>query len=166
MIKQKSQILGLWFLIWDLAWTVSAWLGAYYLRFTYEVIPVTKETPEFADCARHIPLLLILAAVAYRLTGQYVIHRFRRLRKEFVAVAVQGDHFAERVQRAFAVFGTHRHRAREAGDNPVQVGDRNRHTFIRVIARFEQQRGAAHLRAGPQTGSVELNAEVQRIRHY
>src|SRR5262245_23984479 len=87
MIKQKSQILALWFLLWDLAWTAFAWLGAYYLRFSYEVIPVTKATPEFADCARHIPLLLILAAVAYRFTGQYVIHRFRRLREEFVAVA-------------------------------------------------------------------------------
>ena len=87
MIKQKSQILGLWFLIWDLAWTVFAWVGAYFLRFTYEVVPVTKATPDFSQCAEHIPLVVILAAVAYRFTGQYVIHRFRRLREEFVAVS-------------------------------------------------------------------------------
>src|SRR5438045_4008465 len=87
MIKQKSQILGLWFLVWDLVWTVFSWVAAYYLRFTYEVLPVTKTTPGFAECAAHIPLVVLLAAVAYRFTGQYEIHRFRRLREELVAVA-------------------------------------------------------------------------------
>ncbi|MEI7685063.1 MAG: undecaprenyl-phosphate glucose phosphotransferase [Planctomycetota bacterium] len=86
MIKQKSQILGLWFVVWDLAWTASSWIGAYFLRFDIEIVPVTKTTPDFRQCADHIPMVLILAAVAYRYTGQYVIHRFRRLREEFVAV--------------------------------------------------------------------------------
>src|SRR5689334_71605 len=31
MIKQKSQILSLWFVVWDLAWTALAWVGAYVL---------------------------------------------------------------------------------------------------------------------------------------
>src|SRR5262245_9638060 len=87
MIKQKGQILSLWFLVWDLAWTALAWVGAYHLRFTYEIFPITKEAPDFSVCAQHIPLIVVLAAVAYRITGQYVIHRFRRLREELVAVA-------------------------------------------------------------------------------
>lgn len=87
MIKQKSQILSLWFLVWDLAWTALAWVGAYILRFNYEILPVTKDKPEFSECTGHLPLIMILAAIAYRFTGQYVIHRFRRLREELVAVA-------------------------------------------------------------------------------
>jgi Undecaprenyl-phosphate glucose phosphotransferase len=87
MIKQKSQILGLWFLVWDLAWTVFAWVAAYELRFTYEVMPVESASPDFVQCLERIPLVFVLAAFAYRFTGQYVIHRFRRLREEFVAVA-------------------------------------------------------------------------------
>jgi Undecaprenyl-phosphate glucose phosphotransferase len=86
MIPQKSQILTLWFFAWDLAWTALAWVGAYYLRFDYEVLPVTKDAPDFHQCIEHIPLIVILAAVAYRMTGQYVISRFRRVREELVAV--------------------------------------------------------------------------------
>lgn len=86
MIKQKSQLLGVWFVVWDLAWTAFAWIGAYYLRFDFEVLPVTKATPDFRQCAEHIPIVMILAAVAYRYTGQYVINRFRRLREELAAV--------------------------------------------------------------------------------
>ena len=32
------------------------------------------------------PHVLLVSAVAYRLTGQYAIHRFRRLREEFASV--------------------------------------------------------------------------------
>lgn len=87
MIKQKSQILGLWFIVWDLVWTVAAWFAAYFLRFDLAVFPLEHDPPDFAQCVERAPIVVLLAAVAYRYTGQYVIHRFRRLREELVAVA-------------------------------------------------------------------------------
>src|ERR1700677_5346218 len=89
MIKRNSQILHLWFLLCDLGLTVLAWLLAYFLRFEVEVIPVNKEPASFAQCCSNIPLLLLLSGIAYHLAGQYVIHRFRRVREEVVG-AVKG----------------------------------------------------------------------------
>src|SRR5262249_36587923 len=86
MIKRRSQVLGVWFLCWDLFLTAAAWLLAYYIRIESGWLPLTKEAPDFYLCWRDLPLILILAAVAYRLTGQYTIHRLRRLREEVVAV--------------------------------------------------------------------------------
>jgi Undecaprenyl-phosphate glucose phosphotransferase len=86
MIKRKSQILILWFFLWDLSLTALAWIGAYHLRFNSGWFKVHKNTPDFNLCLNNIPLLLLISAVAFRLTGQYAIHRFRRLREEFASV--------------------------------------------------------------------------------
>jgi Undecaprenyl-phosphate glucose phosphotransferase len=86
MIQQRSQILSLWFAVWDLLLTAIAWVGAYYLRFATGWIPVTKETPDIALCWSNLPIVMGLAVIAYRLTGQYAIHRLRRLREEVVCV--------------------------------------------------------------------------------
>ena len=42
--------------------------------------------PESYLCWRYLPLVLVLAAIAYRLTGQYTLHRLRRFREEMVCV--------------------------------------------------------------------------------
>jgi Undecaprenyl-phosphate glucose phosphotransferase len=86
MIKRSSQILSVCFLVCDLILTAMAWVGAYYLRFNSGWIPQFKDTPDFALCWRDLPLVIVMAAVAYRLTGQYAIHRLRRLREEVVGV--------------------------------------------------------------------------------
>jgi Undecaprenyl-phosphate glucose phosphotransferase len=86
MIKRSIHILGVCFLVSDLLFTALSWLGAYYLRFETGWIPQKKETPEFALCWRNLPVVVLLAAVAYRLTGQYAIHRLRRLREEVISV--------------------------------------------------------------------------------
>src|SRR5262245_57314809 len=86
MIKRNSQILSIWFRVWDLAMTSLAWVLAYLMRFEWEIIPNHKDTPDFSLCCRNIPLVLLIAAIAYQVTGQYVISRFRRLREEAVAV--------------------------------------------------------------------------------
>jgi Undecaprenyl-phosphate glucose phosphotransferase len=86
MLKRRSQILCAWFLTWDLALTALAWIGAYYLRFDTGWIPIRKPPPDVLLCWRNLPLVVLLAAVAYRLTGQYAIHRLRRLREEVVCV--------------------------------------------------------------------------------
>src|SRR5262249_29243057 len=86
MIRRNSQLLCVWFLGWDLALTAAAWVGAYYLRFESGWVPQHKSTPDVALCWRNLPLVVLLAAVSYRLTGQYLIHRLRRLREEAVSV--------------------------------------------------------------------------------
>src|SRR5438309_589797 len=50
MIKRSSQVLGGWFLLWDLILTGLAWLGAYYLRFTSGLIPIYKPAPDANLC--------------------------------------------------------------------------------------------------------------------
>jgi Undecaprenyl-phosphate glucose phosphotransferase len=84
MIRRSSQPLAVWFLACDLAITALAWVGADRLRFG-GWIPAT-DPPDFALCLRKLPLLLILAGVAYRLAGQYLVHRLRRFREEMAAV--------------------------------------------------------------------------------
>src|SRR5208283_3381864 len=86
MIKHRSQILCVWFLAWDLVLTAAAWIGAYYLRFDAGWVPLHKDTPEPYLCWRSLPLVVLLSAVAYEFTGQYIIHRLRRFREEVVAV--------------------------------------------------------------------------------
>ena len=86
MIKHKSQILCLWFLCCDLILTVAAWLLSHYLRFESGWFQVYKTPPTFDLCWKNIPLVLMLSLLAYHFTGQYMIHRFRRLREEFVSV--------------------------------------------------------------------------------
>ncbi len=86
MFKRRSQVLRVWFLFWDLAATAAAWVGAYYLRFESGLIPVYNPVPPVALCWRNLPLVVLLAALAYRLTGQYAIHRLRRLREEVICV--------------------------------------------------------------------------------
>jgi Undecaprenyl-phosphate glucose phosphotransferase len=86
MLKRSSQALGVWFLASDVLLTGGAWLAAYYLRFASGWIPVTKETPDAALCWQNLPLVIVLAAVAFQLTGQYTIHRLRRFREELLGV--------------------------------------------------------------------------------
>jgi Undecaprenyl-phosphate glucose phosphotransferase len=86
MFKRNSQILGIWFLAWDLTMTALAWVVAYFVRFEWEIIPTRKAIPDFSQCYQKIPLVLLISALAYHFTGQYVIHRFRRLREELVSV--------------------------------------------------------------------------------
>src|SRR5690242_4246913 len=86
MIKRRSQILSGWFRVWDLILTAAAWVGAYYLRFDTGWIPLRKAPPDVLLCWRNVPLVVLLAAVAYHLTGQYTIHRLRRFREEVVCV--------------------------------------------------------------------------------
>jgi Undecaprenyl-phosphate glucose phosphotransferase len=86
MIKHRSQVLVAWFLFWDLLLTGTAWVLAYFLRFEADLIPLTKTPLDESQCLGNLPLVLLLAAAAYHLTGQYAIHRLRRLREEVVCV--------------------------------------------------------------------------------
>jgi Undecaprenyl-phosphate glucose phosphotransferase len=105
MIKRRSQILCAWFLLWDLLITGSAWICAYYLRFEAGLIPITKSPPTISLCWQNLPLVILLAAVAYHLAGQYAIHRLRRFREEVIGI-VKGTALLSLMVMA-TVFYTH-----------------------------------------------------------
>ena len=86
MIKRTSQPLCVWFLFTDLSLTLLTWLLAYWLRFETGLFPVFKDVPDFSFCLKNIPIVGVFAAVAFRIVGQYEIHRLRRFREEIIAV--------------------------------------------------------------------------------
>jgi Undecaprenyl-phosphate glucose phosphotransferase len=86
MIKQRSQILCVWFMVWDVVLTVLAWLAAYFVRFETGWLPITKTPPDFFLCLYNLPLVLFISSFAYRLTGQYEINRLRHFHEEVVSV--------------------------------------------------------------------------------
>ncbi|VTU02031.1 Sugar transferase OS=uncultured planctomycete GN=HGMM_F16E03C02 PE=4 SV=1: CoA_binding_3: Bac_transf [Gemmataceae bacterium] len=88
MIRRTSQTLTIWFVAWDVALTGAAWLASYWVRFDAGLFPPDPDVPQpaFDLYAGNLPLVAILAAVAYRFAGMYEIHRLRRFREELVAV--------------------------------------------------------------------------------
>jgi Undecaprenyl-phosphate glucose phosphotransferase len=86
VIQRSSQLLRTWFLAGDLVVTGLAWLGAYYLRFQTGWIPMRAAPADVLLCWQDLPLVLLVAAFAYQLTGQYAIDRLRRLREDVVCI--------------------------------------------------------------------------------
>jgi len=86
MIRKRSHILSVWFFFWDLILVGVAWVAAYLLRFETGWFEIWTTPPGFSSCLGLLPLVLLLSAAAFRLTGQYAIHRLRRLREEFVCI--------------------------------------------------------------------------------
>ena len=85
MIKRSSQTLVVWFACWDALSAGVSWVGAYYLRFTSGWFPIQHETPDPELCWRNLPLVIVLAIVAFRIAGSYEVHRLRRFREDFIA---------------------------------------------------------------------------------
>src|SRR5262245_53040225 len=87
MIYRRSQLLWFGFLVSDLVLTACAWVGAYLLRFETGWVPDGGvDLPTISLCIRHLPVLMLLSLVAYRVAGQYDIGRLRRFREEVIAV--------------------------------------------------------------------------------
>lgn len=86
MIKQRSHLLTVWFMVWDLVLTAAAWIVAYYLRFSSGWFPIQHDIPPFSLCMQTLPLVVFLAAISFRLTGQYEVHRLRRFYEEMSSV--------------------------------------------------------------------------------
>jgi Undecaprenyl-phosphate glucose phosphotransferase len=84
MYRRHGQKLGLVFLACDLAVTSAVWLAAYYLR--YELWPAEHGVPQLAVIAGELPLLLLLAGIAYRTCGLYEVHRLREMPRELGVV--------------------------------------------------------------------------------
>ncbi len=84
MYRRHGDKLVVVFLACDLAVTAGVWLGAYLLRFG--LLPSPKGVPDFPLVLRGLPIVLLLAAVAYRVSGLYEIHRLRQLPRELGVV--------------------------------------------------------------------------------
>lgn len=84
MYRRHGQKIGVVFLLVDLVVTSAAWLAAYWLR--YSLWPAPHGVPEIDIVAASLPTMLVLAAVAYRLSGLYEVHRLRELPRELGTV--------------------------------------------------------------------------------
>ena len=70
MISRRSHFLVLWFVLTDACVAVITWLAAYWLRFDSGWFDIAGEIPDFAKCLESTPIVVLLALVAYRTTGQ------------------------------------------------------------------------------------------------
>lgn len=84
MYRRHGNKLALVFLACDSAITAAVWMGAYVLRFA--VWPSPDGVPDFPVVLGGLPMVLVLAAVSYRLCGLYEIHRLRQLPRELGVV--------------------------------------------------------------------------------
>jgi len=80
MYRRHGDKLVLVFLGCDLAVTSAIWVGSYLLRFTF--LPAPEGVPDLQLVFRAMPVVLVLAVVAYRLCGLYEVHRLRQLPRE------------------------------------------------------------------------------------
>jgi Undecaprenyl-phosphate glucose phosphotransferase len=87
MVNRSFQSLRVGFVLTDTVAIVAAWLGAYWLRFLSGFIAVTKDVPEFILCLQALPLVVIIALVAFRYVKMYEVHRLTRARRELQVVA-------------------------------------------------------------------------------
>ncbi len=80
MIERRRQIQVVLQLIGDLLATSVAFFLAYWLRFVFEIHPVTKGLPPLSMYLRLLPVVLVLYPVVFYFQGLY--HR-RRMRSRF-----------------------------------------------------------------------------------
>lgn len=90
MISRRSQYLVLWFALTDALVAAICWLGAYWIRFTSGWFAVGHDFPAFSTCLHSLPIIVALALLSYRATGQYSFDRMRRIREEALGV-LQGN---------------------------------------------------------------------------
>ena len=86
MIHQRYRIAAAVHLAGDLVATLLAFLGAWYLRFELEVLPLTKGTPEFARYLDLLPVVLLLFPVVFYFHGLYQSRSNRSRVDEAVSV--------------------------------------------------------------------------------
>lgn len=88
MIQQRHRTTSGAYLAGDLGATLAAFLTAWILRFHVEVIPVTKNVPEFEPYLRLLPFILAIWPVVFYFHGLYQSRRGKSRVDEVLTVAV------------------------------------------------------------------------------
>jgi Undecaprenyl-phosphate glucose phosphotransferase len=88
LIRQRHRTTAGIFLTGDLLATLAAFFAGWILRFEVEVIPVTKNVPEFAPYLRLVPAILILWPVVFYFHGLYQNRRGRSRVDEVLTIAM------------------------------------------------------------------------------
>lgn len=86
MIQQRHRLTAGLHLAGDLVATLAAFLGAWLLRFEFEVIPLTKAIPEFRRYLEVLPGVLVLFPVVFHFHGLYQVRRGRSRVDEALSV--------------------------------------------------------------------------------
>lgn len=88
MIRQRHRITAGVYLLGDLGATLAAFFVAWVLRFVVEVIPVTKNVPEFGPYLQLLPFILAVWPMVFYFHGLYQIRRGRSRVDEVLTLVV------------------------------------------------------------------------------
>jgi Undecaprenyl-phosphate glucose phosphotransferase len=88
LIRQRHRTTAGIYLTGDLLATLAAFFSAWLLRFELEVIPVTKNVPEFTPYLRLIPFVLVVWPVVFYFHGLYQSRRGRSRVDETLTIAM------------------------------------------------------------------------------
>ena len=88
LIQERHRKTAGLYLFTDLAATLAAFLAAWLLRFEVEVIPVTKNVPEFGPYLRLVPFVLVLWPVVFYFHGLYQSRRGRSRVDEVLTIVL------------------------------------------------------------------------------
>jgi exopolysaccharide biosynthesis polyprenyl glycosylphosphotransferase len=88
MIEKKHKALASIYLINDAVASNLAMLCAWFLRFQFEVIPVTKGQQDFEQYVKLLPIVTIVFPLAFAVQGLYRIRPARSRTEEWLQVAV------------------------------------------------------------------------------
>ncbi|HEY0139566.1 MAG TPA: undecaprenyl-phosphate glucose phosphotransferase [Thermoanaerobaculia bacterium] len=88
MIEKKQKALAWVYLVNDAFMASSAMLLAWFLRFHFELIPVTKGQQDLATYAKLIPFLAVIFPLAYAVQGLYRMRTTRGKTEEWVSIAI------------------------------------------------------------------------------
>jgi exopolysaccharide biosynthesis polyprenyl glycosylphosphotransferase len=88
MIQQRHRLRTFAFLLGDIAAVVAAFFAAWVLRFELEVIPLTRDVPEFGPYLHLLPAIVVLWPLVFYFHGLYRIRRGASRVDELLTVLV------------------------------------------------------------------------------
>jgi len=88
MIEKKHRALASVYLLNDAVASNLAMLCAWFLRFQFELIPVTKGQQDLATYAKILPIVTIVFPLAFAVQGLYRIRPARGRAEEWLSVAI------------------------------------------------------------------------------
>jgi exopolysaccharide biosynthesis polyprenyl glycosylphosphotransferase len=88
LIRQRHRTTSGIYLAGDLCATLTAFLAAWILRFEVEVIPVTKNVPEFGPYLRLVPFVLLVWPMVFYFHGLYQNRRGKSRVDEVLTLVV------------------------------------------------------------------------------